>query len=372
MEKDKCVWTPKSRRRMRGKTRLTSLEQPSAPTANTSPDTTQQETKEDHDDKRRRIDELESTVPTAARDEDSVPCPETFDSVTRDDEIAVDVPLPEETVEMSEMSGENSQDWITEEAFFTVSPGARQVRQRKEVKMNQLSPVERHEFLKSMEVEWQTLLQNQAAKVVSLEETAQAQARWPDRAMDTRWAHTQKPDDSKPSGRRAKARLIIKCCTDPDLLDFESQSPTLTREGSMTVLQSVCSHGHKLQFGDVQQTFNTGDPIKRKEPHFVRMPPAGVPGESRGVWMQLLKTVNGLADGTREWRNCFLAAARGLGFETSVLEPCVLVLRKAQLKYYGIVRVAVDDIAGGGDGVWEQAISNLKQRFTLGHREVGK
>ena len=48
--------------------------------------------------------------------------------------------------------------------------------------MNQLSPAERHEFLKSMEVEWQTLLKNQAAKVLSLEETAQAQARWPDRA----------------------------------------------------------------------------------------------------------------------------------------------------------------------------------------------
>ena len=271
---------PESRRRMRGKTRLTSLEQPSAPTANTSPDTTQQETKENHDDKRRRIDEPESTVPTAAQDEVLVPCPETFDSVTRDDEIAVDVPLPEETVEMS---GENSQGWITEEAFFTVSPGARQVRQRKEVKMNQLSPAERHEFLKRMEVEWQTLLQNQAAKVLSLEETAQAQARWPDRAMDTRWARTWKPDESKPSGRRAKARLIIKGFTDPDLLDIESHSPTLTREGFMTVLQSVCSHGHKLQFGDVQQAFNTGDPIKRKEPLFVRMPPDGVPGEPRGV-----------------------------------------------------------------------------------------
>ena len=144
---------PESRRRMRGKTRLTSLEEPSAPTANARSGTTKQETKEDHDDKRRRIDELESTVPTAAQDEVLVPCPETFDSVTRDDEIAVDVPLPEETVEMS---CENSEGWITEEAFFTVSPGARQVRQRKEVKMNQLSPVERHEFLKSMEVEWQT------------------------------------------------------------------------------------------------------------------------------------------------------------------------------------------------------------------------
>ena len=149
---------------------------------------------------------------------------------------------------------------------------------------------------------------------------------------DTRWARTCKPDDSKPSGRRAKAWLIIKAFTDPDLFDIESRSPTLTREGFMTVLQSVCSHGHELQFGGAQQAFNTGGPIKREQPLFVRMPPNGVPGESHEVWVQLLKKVNGLADGTREWRNCFLAAARGLGFETSVLEPCVLVLRNTQPK----------------------------------------
>ena len=89
--------------------------------------------------------------------------------------------------------------------------------------------------------------------------------------------------------------------------------------------------------------------------------------ESRGVWVQLLKTVDGLADGTRELSNCFLAAARGLGFETSVLEPCVLVLRSTQQKYHGTVGVAVDDIAGGRDEVCK-----LKQRFTFGHWEVGK
>ena len=149
------------------------------------------------------------------------------------------------------MSGENSQGWITEEAFFTVSPCARQVRQHKEVKMNQLSPAERHEFLKSREVEWQTLLKNQAAKVLSLEETAQAQARWPDRAMDTRWARTWKPDDSKPSGRRAKARLIIKGFAGPDLLDIESHSKTLIREGfmrlmEMPVVEAPVLNKHKL------------------------------------------------------------------------------------------------------------------------------
>ena len=117
----------------------------------------------DHDDKRRRIDELVSPVSTVAQDEVSTLSPVPFDSETRNDEIAVDVPLPEEP---TEMSGENGQGWITEEAFFTVSPGARQERQRKEVKMNQLSPAEKREFLMSMEVEWQTLLKNQAARVL--------------------------------------------------------------------------------------------------------------------------------------------------------------------------------------------------------------
>ena len=171
--------------------------------------------------------------------------------------------------------------------------------------------------------------------MLSLEETVQARARWPDRA-----------------GRRAKARLINRGFTDPDLPDIESHSPSLTREGFMTVLQSVCSHGHKLQFVDVQQAFNTGEPIKRGQPLFVRMPPGGIPGDSNEVWVQVLKTVNGLANGTREWRNCFLATARGIGFQTSVLEPCVSVLRSPEQRYHGIIGVADDDIAGGGDEVW--------------------
>ena len=59
----------------------------------------------------------------------------------------------------------------------------------------------------------------------------------------------------------------------------------------MTVLQSVYSRGHKLQSGDVQQAFNTGDPIKREQPLFVPVPPDDVPSESLDVWAQLLRTV---------------------------------------------------------------------------------
>ena len=140
----------------------------------------------------------------------------------------------------------------------------------------------------------------------------------------------------------------------------------------MTVPQSACSHGHKLQFGDVQQAFNTGDPVKREQPLFVRMQPDGVPGESRDVWVQLLQIVNGMADGTREWRNCFLAIARGLGFETSVLEPCVLVLRSPQQGYHGIIGAAVDDIAGGGRRSLGTGHHEAYIRFIFEHWEEGK
>ena len=141
-----------------------------------------------------------------------------FDSETWDDEIAVSVASHEES---TGMSCEGGQGWITEEAFFTISLGWQQMRQRKEVKMNHLSPTEKRKFLKNMEIEWQVLLKNQAARVLSLEETAQARARWPDRAMDTRWVRIWKPDESRTSGRRAKARLIIKGFTDSDLPDIE-------------------------------------------------------------------------------------------------------------------------------------------------------
>ena len=59
--------------------------------------------------------------------------------------------------------------------------------------------------------------------------------------MDTRWARTWKPDDSKPSGRRAKLRLINNGFTDPDLLEIELHSPTLTRDSLCAVMDTNCS-----------------------------------------------------------------------------------------------------------------------------------
>ena len=80
-------------------------------------DIARQETAGDHDDKRRQVDEPEAPISPVAENA-LVLNPVSFDLETTNDEIAVDVPLPEEP---AEMNGEQIRV-------------ARQVRQRKEVK----------------------------------------------------------------------------------------------------------------------------------------------------------------------------------------------------------------------------------------------
>ena len=100
---------PEARRRMR---------------KNATTDTARQETAGDHDDKRRRVDEPESPISPVAQNEAPILNPVPFDMETKNDEIAADAPFPEEP---AEVSGENDEGWITEKAFFTVSPGARRL-----------------------------------------------------------------------------------------------------------------------------------------------------------------------------------------------------------------------------------------------------
>ena len=109
---------PDVRRRMRGKTRTVNADQPTAPPTNAAADTAPQETVGEHDDKRRRVNEPEALSPVV-RNEAPVLNPVSFDMETKNDEIAADVPLPEEP---AEMSGDQPQGWITEVACIAVSP----------------------------------------------------------------------------------------------------------------------------------------------------------------------------------------------------------------------------------------------------------
>ena len=81
-------------------------ERKTRPVSPTNSDAAPREAKRDHDDTRRRVDELVSPVFTVAQDEVSASSPVHFDLETKNDETAVDVALPEEPTGMSEESGQ--------------------------------------------------------------------------------------------------------------------------------------------------------------------------------------------------------------------------------------------------------------------------
>ena len=70
---------PDVRRRMRGRTRSVSTDQPTAPPSIATTDTVQQETAGDHDDERRRVDEPETPLSPVGQNEALVLNPVSFD-----------------------------------------------------------------------------------------------------------------------------------------------------------------------------------------------------------------------------------------------------------------------------------------------------
>ena len=74
------------------------------------------------------------------------------------------------------------------------------------------------------------------------------------RVMTMRWVHTWKVDENTRE-TKAKARLVVKGFTDPDLSEIRSESPTLSRLSRQLILQLSTSRGFRLRKGDVKTAF---------------------------------------------------------------------------------------------------------------------
>ena len=77
--------------------------------------------------------------------------------------------------------------------------------------------------------------------------------------MSMRWVHTWKvAEDTRET--KAKARLVVKGFTDPDLTEFRSESPTFSRLPRQLVPQIVLlTRGFRLRMGDVKTALLSGD-----------------------------------------------------------------------------------------------------------------
>eukprot|EP00435_Cladocopium_sp_Y103_P007634 s5613_g2.t1 len=86
----------------------------------------------------------------------------------------------------------------------------------------------------------------------------------PSRILSSRWILTWKEDMTQPSGRKAKARLVVKGFQDPDIDNLCSDSPTLPRDSRMLLFQTVSSMKWLIQSFDITTAFLRGKSDERE------------------------------------------------------------------------------------------------------------
>lgn len=129
-------------------------------------------------------------------------------------------------------------------------------RQRAEVRMSELTPDERRQFMDAKDSEINNWLKTGTVMKILRSQIP------PEEVLRCRWVLTWKPvepsvDDPDPS-KKAKARLVVLGYMDPSLDKIPRDSPTLGRHSKMLILQMIASHGWTLQSFDVKAAFLQG------------------------------------------------------------------------------------------------------------------
>ena len=135
-------------------------------------------------------------------------------------------------------------DWLA-----TASSSARA---RVEVNIKKLSAYERAQFRAAQDKERDQWISNDAISV------CQRAGIPKQRVMTLRWVHTWKVAEDT-GETKAKARLVVKGFTDPDLTEIRPESPTLSLLSRQLILQFSASRGFRLRKGDVKTASLSGD-----------------------------------------------------------------------------------------------------------------
>ena len=123
---------------------------------------------------------------------------------------------------------------------------------RNEVRYNNLTEEEKKMFAQAKQKEFKCLLDTNTVQAILRNKIH------PSRFVSSRWILTWKEDPTQIGGRRAKARLVVKGFQDPDIGNLCSDSPTLTRDSRMLLLQTIASLRWVVQSFDITTAFLRG------------------------------------------------------------------------------------------------------------------
>ena len=181
-------------------------------------------------------------------------------------------------------------------------------------------------------------------------------------------------DEAMPEGRKAKARLVVRGYQDPEIDQVSTESPTLTRDARMLLLQVIATKNWRLQNFDVTTAFLRG----RADERVLAMEP---PEELR-LAMSMRKDgvclLQGNAYGRVDAPLLFYKEMRKqlekLSFEAHPMDECLFLLRNSEDRNQldGILGIHVDDGIDGGNSRYEEAVRKLQETLPFGSHEYDK
>jgi len=196
----------------------------------------------------------------------------------------------------------------------------------------------------------------------------------PSRIMSSRWILTWKEDPNSSSGRKAKARLVVKGFQDPDIGELCSDSPTLTRDSRMLLLQTICSKNWVVQSFDITTAFLRGKSDDRElameAPHELKE----MMNMDKSQVCLLQGNAYGRVDAPLLFYREFRKRLEEVGFTAHPLDNCLFLLRneKNPTLLDGILGTHVDDGIGGGNHHFDKALERLQKTLPFGSREYSK
>ena len=130
-----------------------------------------------------------------------------------------------------------------------------EARRKTEVTFSRLTPNDKRQFQEAKEKKLDQWISHAVFKVAKRAGIPTS------RITPMRWVLTWKttPDETK-----AKARLVVKGFTDPDLVKLRAEAPTLSKQGRHLMLQLGCSMNFRFEVGDVKTAFLRGDKTETK------------------------------------------------------------------------------------------------------------
>ena len=234
-----------------------------------------------------------------------------------------------------------------------------------EISWSQMTPEEVIKFKESDLAEWRSL-----EKVWKGKQAEELRRIYKDRIMTARVVRRKKPmpglHQFKP-----KSRFCVHG-RDPDGGSFKTFAPTPSAEAFHMVCQTIANGKMHLLFADVKAAFAQSNPLKRPQGRLFATPCDGTPLEPQDL-IELIAPVYGLDDAPIRWYETVCQVLRQLGYQKSLLDPCVFILHEeGSLK--SLILLEVDDfcIASTDKKTEDWIKKELQDRFQFGKWEVGE